>query len=150
MLIRLLDHLESLPADWEFVNLSTSAKHVPFGEPIFDIYRPCRFEGYSHTSVAYLIRNSGAKKLLDHVYPIRWFADGLTARPHITGLITYGIHPPVAAHGNFASTIWTCDDTTFTRSRYWQVKAIIRLGFREIINTLLRRIKGERLTGPSQ
>ncbi len=94
------------PADWEFMNFLTSAKQIPFGPPIYDIYRACRFEGYANGACAYLLSRAGAGKLLSHVYPIRWAADGLTGRMHISGLVSYGIAPRVVALGNFESDIW--------------------------------------------
>lgn len=106
MLIRILDCRHKFPADWEFMNFMTSAKQIPLDVSIYDIYRACRFEGYANGACAYLIDRAGAKKLLSHVYPIRWAADGLTGRTYITGLISYGVDPKVAALSNFESDIW--------------------------------------------
>ena len=106
MLIRILDFRHSFPVDWEFINFITSVKQIPFGAPIYDIYRACRFEDYANGACAYLINRAGAKKLSTHVYPIRWAADGLTGRTYITDLISYGVDPKVSSHSNFESDIW--------------------------------------------
>ncbi len=90
----------------------TSAKQIPFGAPIYDVYRACRFEGYANGACAYLLNRAGAKKLLSHVYPIRWAADGITGRTYITGLVSYGVDPRVVALSNFESDIWK-DETGF-------------------------------------
>jgi len=106
MLIRILDFRHKFPVDWEFMNFVTSAKQIPLDVSIYDIYRACRFKGYANSTCAYFINRAGAKKLLSHVYPIRWAADGLTGRTYITDLISYGIDPKVAALSNFESDIW--------------------------------------------
>ena len=111
-LIRILDVHHKFPADWELINFMTSAKQIPFGAPIYDVYRACRFEGYANGACAYLLNRAGAKKLLSHVYPIRWAADGTTGRTYITGLVSYGVDPRVVALSNFESDIWK-DETGF-------------------------------------
>lgn len=106
MLVRILNYRHNFPADWELINFMTSAKQIPFGAPIFDIYRACRFEVYANGACAYLINRAGAEKLTTHVYPIRWAADGLTGRTYITDLISYGVDPRVSALSDFESDIW--------------------------------------------
>jgi glycosyl transferase family 25 len=107
---RILDLRHKFPGDWELVNFMTSAKQIPFGAPIYDIYRVCRFKGHANGACAYLLGRAGAGKLLSHVYPIRWAADGMTGRTYITGLVSYGIDPKVMALGNFESDIWKGQD----------------------------------------
>lgn len=110
MFMRILDLRHKFPAGWELVNFMTSAKQIPFGAPIYDIYRACRFKGYANGACAYLLNRAGAERLLSHVYPIRWAADGMTGRTYITGLVSYGIDPRVVALGSFESDIWKGQD----------------------------------------
>jgi glycosyl transferase, family 25 len=97
MLLGVVKARERLPKDWEFINFFTSKEVQPFGDFIFDIYRAGRFKKSANMAAAYLINRSGARKLLEAAYPIRLAADGLTGRTHVTGLISYGISPRVAA-----------------------------------------------------
>lgn len=104
----LLDVLEwrhAFPGDWELVNFRTDVKKIPFGPPVYTEYRICHFRSYANRTCAYFINTRGAKKLCDHVYPIRWAADGLTGRTYISDLISYGIYPDLVELANFPSMI---------------------------------------------
>lgn len=104
MLIKILDYRHKLPDDWEMINFSTDADLLPFGDPIYDIFRVAHLQ--RNRCSAYLINFNGAQKLLSHVYPIRFAADGLTGRTYITSLIHYGIYPKCAVLADFKSNIW--------------------------------------------
>lgn len=131
MMLRVLEVLDKLPKDWEFVNFATSAGKIPFGEPIYDIYRVCEFTCFANCTGAYLINNSGARKLLKHAYPIRWTADGLTGKTYITGLVAYGIEPQLVALRQCISDIHI-DNSYFTLKRSFNAK--LRMIFRKFIN----------------
>lgn len=105
MLLGVVQSRAKLPADWEFINFFTSKEVQPFGDFIFDIYRPGRFKKSTNMAAAYLINRDGAERLLASAYPIRLAADGLTGRTNLTGLISYGISPRVAAIRDVESEI---------------------------------------------
>ena len=107
MFLHVLRHRSRFPADWELINFVTDAPHIPFGNPICDIYKVCRFQGWANRTGAYLINRRGAQKLLNHAFPIRWPADGITGRIYITELVSYGIDPNVVGlNHNSESEIW--------------------------------------------
>jgi len=118
MLIRVLGARHQLPADFDMINLMTDVNQIPFGQPVCDIYRVCRFEGYANRTGAYLITRRGAEKLLSQAYPIRWPADGLTGRTYITSLISYGIEPRLLSLHHFESEIWGNENFTNLRSTF--------------------------------
>jgi glycosyl transferase family 25 len=104
----LLDVLEwrsTFPDDWEFINFKTDVPKIPLGPPVYTKYRICHFQSYANRTCAYFINTKGARKLRDHVYPIRWAADGLTGRTYISNLISYGIYPDLVELANFPSLI---------------------------------------------
>jgi glycosyl transferase family 25 len=110
MFIRVLQDRSRLPDDWELINFMTDVPQLPIGQPVCDIYRVCRFEGFANRTGAYLINRRGAEKLLKHVFPVRWPADGLTGRTYITGLVSYGIEPRLLILNHFESDIWKNGD----------------------------------------
>lgn len=102
-LIDVLEVRHEFPEDWEFINFRTDVKKIPFGPPVCAKYRVCHFQSYANRTCAYFINLKGAKKLCDHVYPIRWAADGLTGRTYISNLISYGLYPDLVKLANFLS-----------------------------------------------
>jgi hypothetical protein len=106
MFKQVLANRNKFPPDWEFINLCTDAKQEPFGDFITDIYRCSHHLEWANRTSAYLINNRGAQKLLEKAYPIRYEADGLTGRTHITGIYSYSVWPPVVALQDVESDIW--------------------------------------------
>ena len=104
-LMGVLERRDAFPEDWELINFRTDVKKLPFGPPVYAQYHACRFKAYANRTAAYLINIKGAKKLLDHVYPIRLAADGLTGRTHISNLISYGVYPDLVELAKFPSMI---------------------------------------------
>ncbi len=102
-LMDVLGRRQTFPEDWEFINFRTDVKKLPFGPPAYSNYQICHFQGYANRTCAYFLNIKGAKKLCDHVYPIRLAADGLTGRTDISGLISYGIYPDLVKLANFSS-----------------------------------------------
>jgi glycosyltransferase involved in cell wall biosynthesis/GR25 family glycosyltransferase involved in LPS biosynthesis len=102
-LIDVLEWRHTFPDDWEFINFRTDVNQIPFGLPIYMEYRFCRFQSYANRTCAYFINIKGAKKLCEHVYPIRLAADGLTGRTYISDLISYGMYPDLVELANFPS-----------------------------------------------
>jgi GR25 family glycosyltransferase involved in LPS biosynthesis/glycosyltransferase involved in cell wall biosynthesis len=98
-----LERRYTFPEDWEFINFRTDVDKIPFGLPVYTEYRVCHFQTYANRTCAYFINIRGAKKLCDHVYPIRWAADGLTGRTYISDLISYGMYPHLVELTNFPS-----------------------------------------------
>lgn len=106
-LLNVLLQRRKFPPDWDAVNFAnTWAKTTPRGELLCKDYRICRFKSIANRTSAYLINRQGAKKLIEHVYPIRLPADDLVGRTRISGLHLYGITPSVVALANFESDIW--------------------------------------------
>lgn len=104
-LLEILERRSRFPEDWEFINFRTDVRKIPFGPPVYTEYRICHFQSYANRTCAYFINTKGAKKLRDHVYPIRWAADGLTGRTYISDLVSYGIYPDLVELANFPSLI---------------------------------------------
>jgi glycosyl transferase family 25 len=104
---RILEHRSRFPKDWEMVNFSTDAPQEPFGPFLTGIYRASRHKDWADRASAYLLNVNGARKLLEHVYPIGHTADGLTWRTDITGLVSYGVYPRVVILSDLESSIWT-------------------------------------------
>ncbi|MBN1439009.1 MAG: glycosyltransferase family 25 protein [Anaerolineales bacterium] len=135
-----------LPEDWELVNFSTDAPQEPFGEFITDIYRASRHKQLPDRASAYLLKREGAKKLLDHAYPIGHTADGLTWRTDITGVVSYGIYPRVVILSGLDSSIWARGEIRrpgFAVRKFREflsiVKAILRFfGITQLIKKILK------------
>ncbi len=110
-LLHVLHRRSAFPENWEVVNFyNDRARPKPFGTPIFDKYRMCKFRGVANRTSAYLINLKGAKKLLKYIYPIRLPADDIIGYPEISGIILYGVAPQAAQLMNFPSDIWDDDD----------------------------------------
>jgi glycosyl transferase family 25 len=112
------------PPEWEAVNFAnTSAQAIPLEEPVCKDYRICRFRGIANRTSAYLLNRQGAKKLIEHVYPIRLPADDFVGLTYITGLRLYGITPSVVAPADFKSDIWSDEgepnELTFDDRKMW-------------------------------
>ncbi|MGH7884798.1 MAG: glycosyltransferase family 25 protein [Thermodesulfobacteriota bacterium] len=112
MLLKILDLKETYPSDWEYINFVTDWKLVPFGNPIYDIYRIASIKGISNRTCAYLINRKGAEKLISKIYPIRLPVDNFVGKTNMTGLVLYSIHPQVASFSDFRSDIWKVSDRT--------------------------------------
>jgi len=123
-LLHVLLQRRKFPPEWEAVNFAnTWAKAIPLGEPVCKDYRVCRFRGIANRTSAYLLNRQGAKKLIEHVYPIRLPADDFVGFTHITGLHLYGITPSVVALADFESDIWNDGgephELTFNDRKMW-------------------------------
>lgn len=117
-LIDILRSRQKFPLNWELMNFFTDVQRVTFGTPVIGNYKFCRFKGNANRTSTYLINRRGAKKLLKHCSPIRYSVDGLTGRTYVTGLISYGIEPQVAALSDYAndSEIWKDTDPNSLRN----------------------------------
>jgi len=130
------------PADWELINFCTDARQEPFGDLVTDIYRCSRLLEWANRTSAYLINISGAKKLHNKGYPIRYEADGLTGRTQITDIKSYSIWPPVIALQDVGSEIWNAKMIDVIRPKGF-------MGYVQRICRYLQRIL-EPLTNPSK
>ena len=81
--------------EWDIINLYSNAKDVAFGEPIFGSHKFSKFKYDCNGTVAYIIKITGAIKLIQHAYPIRYAADGLTGRFREFDVKMLGISPQV-------------------------------------------------------
>jgi glycosyl transferase family 25 len=104
-LLEVLRARKNFQTGWEFVNFISDTPSDVVGEKIADIYRMSTFRGWSNRTACYLINRKGASRLLDHAYPIRFAADGLTGRSTETGLYNFGVWPPVAGLSGEPTTI---------------------------------------------
>jgi len=88
--------LARLPIDWELLLLCRSDAQVSFWgrQALSDHHRCVRFASLAHATTGYLLRRSGAAKLLAHGYPILRPADCLTGGGCLTGVRLYGLDPP--------------------------------------------------------
>lgn len=122
----------TFPPSWELINFTTDWKLIPFGKPIYDIYRMANIKGISNRSSTYLINKKGAERLLNHAFPIRLPIDDLKGRTKMTGLVIYSIHPQIASFMDFKSDTWSITnrnklETTFLFKLRRFCKTIIHL-----------------------
>jgi glycosyl transferase family 25 len=93
--VDVLRRREVLPADWELVLLYHGRPQISrWGVRSLGPSRCVKFAGLAWGTVGYLLRRSGAIKLLAHGYPVRVTADQLTGGGIDTGICLYGIDPP--------------------------------------------------------
>lgn len=123
-LLQVLLQRRKFPPVWEAVNFAnTWAPAIPRGGTVYKNYEICRFKGIANRTSAYLINRQGAKKLIEHVYPIRLPADDLVGRTLMTGLHLYGVTPSVVALADFKSDIWSDEgeakELTFNDRTMW-------------------------------
>jgi len=121
-LINILIARDKFPFDWELINFRSDTKKEPLNKnPFWKEYRICRFLNAANRTGAYLINQSGAKKMLNHVYPIRYPADGILGRTHVTGLVAYGIEPEPVKLTQFPSDIWQFSQTASWDKKHWSL-----------------------------
>ncbi len=94
------------PQDYDLINFQTTAIKYPIGEYIYKQYRACKFLVPAESLLSYLVTQRGARKLLQHAYPIRFPADCLTSRTKIADLTVYGVTPLATRLSEFVSDIW--------------------------------------------
>ena len=142
----ILKNRRRLPEDWELINFSTDAPQEPFGEFITDIYRASRHKELPDRASAYLLNAKGARKLLDHAYPIGHTADGLTWRTDITGVVSYGIYPRVVILSDLDSSIWARGEIKQPGFAVRKAKEFVFLGKAILrffgITQLVKKIRG--------
>jgi len=110
--------LSEAPTDWHMLQLS---HHCEEYEPL--TANLVRFPSKSRMpvgSAGYLIRKSGAEKMLDNSFPVCYPADSLIGRSHRWGLVVYGFAPPVVVQNSvFPTQIYAHTN--------WRIKLIQRL-----------------------
>lgn len=97
--------LAEIPADWELLQLFHNCpEQVAIGKHVV------RFPGTSRLpvgSAAYVIRQSGARKMLEHALPISYPADSLVGRSRLWGIVLYGFgRSAVTQNTIFATDIY--------------------------------------------
>ena len=97
-----LADIDRLPPDWQVVNLHStfaSAGSQPYGDvTLGQASQLCTYRRKPYGTVSYLLRRSGAQRLVAVGAPVRLPADELLFRHRSAGLITYGIEPSPVAH----------------------------------------------------
>lgn len=108
---------------WELLNLITDVdEELLVDSPIGFHYTFTSFKENPNRTGAYLIRSTGAKKLLENALPIRMAADTLTGDFHGSGIVLRGVFPNLATLRPLKST--------FQRGNYppktvvWQRKVV--------------------------
>jgi glycosyl transferase family 25 len=124
--LEILARRQFLPTDWEFINFLSDTRQTTLGNPIWDIYRVAEFRGWANGSVAYLLSQGGARRLLAHAFPIKLAVDGLTGRTENTGLKMYGIFPQVASMKPIPSTIADRGNLRPNKKKFLLVRRVLR------------------------
>ncbi|HNG94866.1 MAG TPA: glycosyltransferase family 25 protein [Acidobacteriota bacterium] len=83
------------PSDWELMLLcnTNGICSAWYHQPLFEHLAVVKFAGSVHSNAAYLLKQSGARKLLAAGYPIRVPSDNLTGGVIRTQVRVYGISP---------------------------------------------------------
>lgn len=106
-----------IPRDVEVINLfSDSPGKIIFPE-IFPHHFLFQFTRMPNRASAYIITNSGAKKMIDHFLPIRMPADDLLGRFEITTINGLGLYPQIVGLAKLQSTINHDSESKFKLSR---------------------------------
>lgn len=95
--LRVLATRDALPPDWELVlfhRLNDPLVSYWGSRRFDDEFRSVKFASFADGTQSYLLRLSGAKKLLAHGYPVRMPADSLTGGWVKTGVRLYAMDPP--------------------------------------------------------
>jgi glycosyl transferase family 25 len=84
------------PKDWELILFYHGGTQISFWQrkTFYQHYQFVKFAHKTWGSLSYIIKQSAARKLLAHAYPIRVPADSLTGGDIRTGVRLYGINPP--------------------------------------------------------
>lgn len=90
--------------DWEFLNLYSYTPYL-ISKKAFYNFKYTIFTGHATGTCAQVIKLSAAKRLLEHAFPIRFAADGLTGRFSETGLKMLGVYPNLVSLREIESDI---------------------------------------------
>ena len=103
---RLAGALSEAPSNWDILQMSHNCdEHVPLSA---NVVRFPSTERMPVGSAGYLIRKSGAEKMLAHGLPICYPADSLMGRSPRWGVVLYGFAPPaVVQNAIFPTQIYT-------------------------------------------
>lgn len=105
----ILKSRDRLPGRWELLHLHSGLPRAPFSiwgaRVVSDRHRCVRLTIPVNGSFGYLIRRSGAEKLLKSGEPVRVPADVLCGGSLRAGVRLYGIDPPVVRHLDGESTM---------------------------------------------
>jgi glycosyl transferase family 25 len=104
-LLHILKNFNKFPKNWELINFYTDAKKKIIGQKIYKNYQFVKFQERANRTCSYLIKMKTAQKLLNYALPIRFPADGLTARNDMTNVKSYGLKPDLIKIKEFPTTI---------------------------------------------
>ena len=119
-----IDELINCKWEWDLVNL---ADRVLAGRTythkvkrkVCDLgkdYSLVQFKRTRHYSMAYLVTPAGAKKLIEHMIPMRIGIDKYWNEVWLHKTLHYNVHPPVAFHSEVESTL---DDGSSKGKPFW-------------------------------
>jgi len=94
--LEIMRRRDALPPDWELVSFFRGDTLVSYwGRRALDGRHRCvKFASIAWGAVGYLLRQSGARKLLTHGLPVHMEADRLIGGGVPTGVRLYGLDPP--------------------------------------------------------
>ncbi len=85
----------TFPPDWELFYFHIGNTRTSFwGSRPLGRWRCVKFGSLAYSTVSYMVRLSGARKLLAHSKPVTLPADWLTGGAIRTGVKLYGVYPP--------------------------------------------------------
>lgn len=117
--------LEEVPDDWDIIQLYYRCKDYEeiTGNVVRFLSKTCIPVG----APGYIIRNTGAKKLLDNAYPIRYPSDSLIGRSPRWGTSVYGSLPQLVILNNLFPTEIHKQRGLIQKATYHAKHLIVRL-----------------------
>jgi glycosyl transferase family 25 len=103
--------------DIELINLFSDSPGKIILPKIFPHHFLFQFTRMPNRSSAYIITNSGARKMIENFLPIRMPADDLLGRFEITSINGLGLYPHIVALAKLQSTINDASELKFGLSR---------------------------------
>ena len=131
-LLEILRRRDAMPADREIVlchRLNSLQVSYWRSRPIDERYRCVRFAVVADGARGYLLRRSGALKLLAGGYPVRMPADSLTGGQTRTGVRLYGLDPPCMREHDSSVTPTTMPESHAVRRRWPTKEELGRAGW---------------------
>ena len=134
---RLRDALAEAPADWEVLQLSHESRgYVPVTDNVVRFPSPSQLPV---GSAGYLIRKTGAVKMLSHGYPIAFPADSFVGRAARWGVVLYGLAPSVIVQNAvFPTQIYNSPSAAL------KLKQALKQGLVSVSSGIARALRGTR------
>jgi glycosyl transferase family 25 len=113
--------------DIELINLISDSPGKIILPKIFRYHFLFKFSRMPNRASAYIITNSGAKKMIENFLPIRMPADDLLGRFEITSINGFGLYPHIVALAKLQSTINDASQSKFGMRRSDLYKKIFKI-----------------------